>query len=131
MRAKIVELRHSSILCAGGHEHMSAKILADFKFGGARAHRQTAKFNSPPNVVAIRYYNDELLIFILCMYTPRAASQGLDEEKKPRMLACSKRLLLAWPACHLVVTRVYEVVAERASPACCSPDPARHSPCLY
>ena len=56
MCAKFTELRHSSILCARAHEHISAIILVDFKFGGLRAYRQTTKFNSPPNFMAIRYY---------------------------------------------------------------------------
>ena len=36
--------------------HKRAEISVDFKFGSVRAYRQTAKLNSPPNFVAIRYY---------------------------------------------------------------------------
>ena len=35
---------------------MSANILAGLKFGGSEKDRQTAKFNSPPNFPAIRYF---------------------------------------------------------------------------
>ena len=37
------------------HSMVTNKILAGIKFGSARANRQTAKLNSPPNFPAIRY----------------------------------------------------------------------------
>ena len=45
--------------------YMSARNIGRFKFGGWRPDRQTAKFKSPPNFLAIRYvqsYNNVMLL---------------------------------------------------------------------
>ena len=65
---------HYSGLKFGGmvryrHTYMHAeKFLADFNFGGLKAYRQTAKFNSPPNFPAIRQFNMSMLIILSVLH---------------------------------------------------------------